>query len=152
MTKITIILFALLLIFNLAASAKTNQPPTGQIEVSLYNFESDDGNVRVHLYNTDTKDYFPSNSSKCIRLIVEKIKDKSSYVVFDNLPYGSYALAVHHDENLNIKMDRNFLGMPTEGWGLSNNIIPVFKLPSFDDCKFELNDKSVKVFIKMRNL
>ena len=38
-----------------------------------------------------------------------------------NLPAGNYAVQVMHDENENNKLDTNFMGMPIEGYGFSNN-------------------------------
>ena len=38
-----------------------------------------------------------------------------------NLPPGNYGVAVIHDENKNKKLDRNFLGIPKEGFGFANN-------------------------------
>ena len=34
---------------------------------------------------------------------------------------GKYAVVVYHDENDNHKFDRNWVGLPTEGFGVSNN-------------------------------
>jgi len=34
---------------------------------------------------------------------------------------GKYAVSVFHDENSNGKLDTNFLGIPREGVGASNN-------------------------------
>lgn len=84
-------------------------------------------------------------------VLVSQIHDKKALIIFDNLPYGNYALTVHHDKNLNVKMDRNFLGLPAEGWGLSRNIIPIFKLPIFSDCSFDVQDSVVKIYITVRN-
>lgn len=38
-----------------------------------------------------------------------------------NLPPGNYGVATIHDENRNHKLDRNFLGIPKEGFGFANN-------------------------------
>jgi uncharacterized protein (DUF2141 family) len=41
--------------------------------------------------------------------------------VWENLPPGDYAVVAIHDENKNHKLDRNFLGIPKEGFGFANN-------------------------------
>jgi len=38
-----------------------------------------------------------------------------------DLPPGDYGVAVIHDENRNRKLDRNFFGIPKEGFGFANN-------------------------------
>lgn len=40
---------------------------------------------------------------------------------FPNLRAGAYAVAVSRDLNGNRETDTNFLGMPTEDWGVPNN-------------------------------
>ena len=123
----------------------------GNLEVKIEKFESDEGNVRVHLYSSERGQYFPAKSDSCFRLIISLIKDKKATVVFDSLPFGDYALTVHHDKNLNVKMDKNFWGLPAEGWGLSNNVMPIFCLPDFDDCKFKIDKSKLTINIKVRN-
>jgi uncharacterized protein (DUF2141 family) len=41
--------------------------------------------------------------------------------VFDELPSGACAVAVVHDENGNGRLDKNSLGIPTEGYDVPNN-------------------------------
>ena len=55
------------------------------------------------------------------------------------LPAGQYAVGIFHDVNLNNKMDNNFLGLPREQYGFSNNARALFGPPSFEDAAFELN-------------
>lgn len=54
------------------------------------------------------------------------------------LPAGQYAVGIFHDVNLNNKMDNNFLGLPKEQYGFSNNARALFGPPSFEDAAFEL--------------
>ena len=46
------------------------------------------------------------------------------------------AVTLFHDENKNGKFDSNMIGYPLEGYGFSNNVVPQFRAPSFDECKF----------------
>jgi uncharacterized protein (DUF2141 family) len=57
---------------------------------------------------------------------------KTSTVTFSDLAPGTYAFAVIHDENENHKLDRNFLGIPKEGFGFANNPHVMLTAPSFD--------------------
>jgi uncharacterized protein (DUF2141 family) len=53
----------------------------------------------------------------------------------DNLPSGSYSVAVYQDLNNNKKVDKNVLGIPTEPFAFSNNIHPTVSAPTFKQCK-----------------
>lgn len=55
-------------------------------------------------------------------------------LVFDAEP-GAYAVAVHHDANSNGKVDSNFLGIPKEGYGVSNDPRPRFRAPRFSEAR-----------------
>ena len=59
-------------------------------------------------------------------------------MTFGNLPSGRYALVVVHDENLDRELDTNFVGVPTEGFGFSNNAMGTLRPPSFNKASFEI--------------
>jgi uncharacterized protein (DUF2141 family) len=63
--------------------------------------------------------------------------------------YGEYAISIYQDENSSGKMDKNILGIPKEGYCLSNNFRPKLKAPSYDDCKFDYDEKSNTLSMKM---
>ena len=64
------------------------------------------------------------------------VTGQSAQCVFPGLGAGTYALAVFHDENGNGKLDTNFLGLPAEGVGTSNNRRPLIGPPTWDGSKF----------------
>jgi uncharacterized protein (DUF2141 family) len=57
---------------------------------------------------------------------------------FDHLPPGGYAVLVYHDENGNGLFDRDVVGIPTEGYGVSNNALPALSVPTFEGAHFHL--------------
>ena len=59
---------------------------------------------------------------------------------FDNLKPGRYAAAVLHDMNGNRRLDTNLVGLPTEDWGVSNNIRHTLSPPTFEEAAFEAKD------------
>jgi uncharacterized protein (DUF2141 family) len=67
---------------------------------------------------------------------------------FDNLPSGTYALALIHDENGNGKLD-TMMGIPREGFGFSKNPVIRFGPPSFKSAGVVIvsgrSDESVKI-------
>ena len=52
------------------------------------------------------------------------------------LPNGEYAIAVFVDVNGNKKIDKNFLGIPKEQYGFSNNAMGRMSAPTFEQAKF----------------
>ena len=60
--------------------------------------------------------------------------------VLGQLRPGTYAVVVVHDEDGNGKLNRGFLGIPTELVGFSNNAKILFGPPSFDKTSFVLSE------------
>jgi uncharacterized protein (DUF2141 family) len=54
-------------------------------------------------------------------------------LTFPAIPPGDYAAQAFHDENANHKMDRNFLGIPKEGFGFSRDAKIRFAPPKWDE-------------------
>src|SRR5207245_10973730 len=93
----------------------------------------------------------PADTSKAIRQESVEIDPKtmSAQVMFKDLPQGTFAISVLHDENGNGKMDKNFVGMPKEGYGASNNPKKKKRAPTFDEAKFSLNSSEQAIEITL---
>jgi uncharacterized protein (DUF2141 family) len=68
--------------------------------------------------------------------------------VFRDLKAGQYSVGVFHDENGNGKFDSNFLGIPKESWGFSNNPKGLRKA-SFDEASFSLGSENLAITIHL---
>lgn len=67
---------------------------------------------------------------------------------FKDLKPGAYAVMIVHDENGNGQLDTNFIGMPTEGYGFSNNP-RVMRKPTWDEARFDLQaDQAIDVNLR----
>ena len=122
----------------------------GTLIVKVTGLRNTDGYVVCHLFNN--ADGYPTKSKKAIKFIDDyNIKNKTATFVFKDLPYGDYAFTVHHDENANHKMDKNFFGLPSEGWACSNNAKGTLGLglPSFEKAKVVVNKTEVVSNITM---
>ena len=63
---------------------------------------------------------------------------------------GTYAVAASHDANGNGRTDTNWVGIPTEAWGVSNNVRPRLRAPRFEEAAFELPEtKSLRLQIRL---
>src|SRR5271166_5705939 len=79
---------------------------------------------------------FPKNGDKAVARTKSSISQGHAVCEFSAIPAGRYAVSVFHDENSNGKMDTNFVGMPREGVGASNNARGHFGPPKFEDAAF----------------
>ena len=118
-----------------------------KITVEVKNILSEEGVIYVGFYKPDED--FPNHDAKHIKRRVKPSKGKVELAVSD-LPPGTYAVAVLHDINDNDKLEKNFLGFPTEPYGFSKNIHHTFSAPTFDECKFTLADKPVTLSIELK--
>jgi len=92
-------------------------------------------------------DGFPKSREKAARKMLVKIAERSATCVFEDLKPGTYAVIVMHDENGNGELDRNFLGIPTEGWGASGAKHGGFGPPKFDDSAFRYEGGAAEIRI-----
>ncbi len=132
-------------IFLLLNSVALAADSAGEIKVVMTDFRIDKGNAKIALFNS--KEGFPYDNKKALKLDKVKIKNEKAETVFKNISYGIYAIAVYHDENDNNKFDENWLGIPREGYGTSNNVNPAMRAPDYDEAKFELNSRNNEIHI-----
>ena len=121
-----------------------------EIVINISGLRSDKGKYLLYLYNN--KKGFPNDVDKSIKTAKGSILNGISTIVLKDISDGEYAISVIHDENGNGKMDTNFLGMPKEGVGVSNNAKGHFGSPSYEDSKFQLNKKSLILNITIKYL
>ena len=105
------------------------------IHVELLGFRNEVGQVDCTIYSSAAG--FPTDPGKALRGVQTTIKDKKAVCDFSGLPAGHYAIGVMHDENSNGKVDTNFIGIPKEGVGASNDAKASMGPPKFEDASFE---------------
>jgi uncharacterized protein (DUF2141 family) len=120
---------------------------SGTLSVRVRGIENDSGQLVAKLFRRG--DGVPKGKS--YRLAKRRIHKRFVELQFRDVPYGTYALFVFHDENGNSTVDHNFLGIPTEPLGLSNGYeVSLLKgMPTFDDLKFAFSPKTKPVAIKV---
>ena len=126
--------------FFLFIPAKTFAGQSAQIVINAFNFKNDNGTARFSLYNRAKG--FPSKHKYAHFSASVPIINNSATVRFENVSYGEYGISVLHDENNNYKMDSNLIGMPKEGFGISNYKDKKAR-PSYDKAKIIVDDDVV---------
>ena len=112
------------------------------ITVTIDNVNNDNGKVLMSLHTSET-----FMKGKGIQDVGTTIKDGKVTVTFENVLPGEYAILAMHDANDNQKMDFQDNGMPTESFGMSNNVMAKGP-PQYDDAKFKVEGKDLELNIR----
>jgi uncharacterized protein (DUF2141 family) len=114
------------------------------IEVEISNFASDKGIAMVGLFNSEASFMDDGYMGKEV-----EIKDNKAFARFKDIPDGTYAILIYHDENKNGELDK-FLGIPREDYGASNQAHSRLGPPRWQDARFEVKGgEIVKQSIKL---
>lgn len=128
-----------LLAFACWAVPSFAEPPaahTAQLTVDIIGLHSDKGKVYTAVYCGESG--FPGEFKKACANHILSAKGRHAHMVFESLPAGDVAVSMFHDENSNSTLDRNFLGIPKEGWGTSRDAKANFGPPSWNDARLRL--------------
>ncbi len=127
----------LMMCFTCAALvAKLDARQDSVITVQVSGMRSQQGLVRCALFASP--EGFPMRSAAARSVVSKKIAGRRVQCVFPGLAAGTYAVSVNHDENENGTVDTNLLGIPTEGWAVSNNARPTLRPPRFGEAAIVL--------------
>jgi uncharacterized protein (DUF2141 family) len=121
---------------------------TAALTVKIESIAEVKGKLFVSIY--DKGDGFPGKSEQALRRQIVPVTGTSQTYVFDALPPGTYAVAIAQDVNDNGKIDANFIGIPKEPVGVSNDAKGRFGPPKFEDAKFTFSgDKAITIHMQL---
>jgi len=118
----------------------------GSMKVNLSNIKKT-GKIHVAVYREGA---FP-DSKFLVKSVTGEGMNGKCELQFEDIAYGSYAVAIYQDVNGNGKLDKGLFGIPEEPFAFSNNFKPRFGGPSFEKCKFDFNKNNQTVQIEMIN-
>ena len=139
MRKSVLVLLTLAITAPAAALADT-------LTITVTGVRDDKGTVRAAIYDNEAS--FPKLGEARAAAIVKAAAGEIRLVI-ENLPPGRYAVAAFHDENDNGKLDRDSLGIPTEGYGFSNDARGSFGPPKFAQAAFQLGGKAQAISLAL---
>jgi uncharacterized protein (DUF2141 family) len=131
--------FFLIFSFNISADELTvnlsGQTKEGVLSLAIYD--------NAEAYNNSVKGEKRSEEGvfSGIETFIE-LKESHKFVI--NLPEGIYAIALFVDANKNLKIDKNFLGIPKEQFGFSNNAMGKLSAPSFEQARFKVEGNTLQ--------
>ena len=126
----------------LAAAASAD---TGTLIVEVSDLEFNAGKVRFALF--DSEDSF---FRQALAYGDVEVTDNGVTWVVNDLPFGTYAVTVHHDVNDNGEMEQHWYGKPKEPTGASTNPGLRFGPPTFEKSKFEFAAAELRLSIDVR--
>ncbi len=124
MMKAILLVLAIFLVPDIVSSQNT-------LDIEITNLRNDKGLIMLQLFN---------ETEVVIRQEKGIIKEKKCSIIFENLSPGKYAIRFFHDENVNGILEKNKMGIPTEGYGFSNNAYGMFGPKPFKDWLFEFKE------------
>jgi uncharacterized protein (DUF2141 family) len=137
-----------MLVFSIFISFAIGQEPSkkGELTVIIQGMDNDKGVVKIALNNSQ-EDY--EANDQAYRGEELKIIDNEARWTFEKIPFGKYAIKVYHDEDNDDELGTNFLGIPDEEYGFSNDARGTFGPASWEDAKFLFNSAKDTVIINV---
>lgn len=111
-----------------------------KLEIDIANLRNSQGQIVIELMDAQ---------KQTLKATRKKIENNQCIFVFNDLKNGRYAVQFFHDENSNGALDTNFLGIPTEGFGFSNNAFGAFGPKKFEEWLIKLSSDK-KMIIQTR--
>jgi uncharacterized protein (DUF2141 family) len=128
-----------------SSGADADAPATVTIKVS--GLRNHQGDLIFGIFSS--ADGFPTEKARAVHWQV-KPADADTVTFTAKLPPGKYGASVLHDENRNGKMDKNAVGFPLEGYGVTNNPKPRFRAATFAESRFDLPAAGVTLTIDIQ--
>lgn len=126
----------------------TAQEFVGSLTIEVNGLRNQEGQVCLKLF--DGSRGFPNDDDSAIKRQCVAIASTPLTVTFDDLPFGNYAVALYHDSNSDEQFNRGAFGMPTEGYGFSNDPPAITGPASYGDSTFFVAGASTTIKIQMR--
>lgn len=118
----------------------------GDLIVEVTEIRNDRGLIRLALHNDPEE--FPEGER--FSGFDEPAKPGSIVVTMKDIPAGRYAAALLHDENRDGKMNKNFIGLPLEGFGISRDARVLLGPPTFEAAAFDVPREGTRITIRVR--
>ncbi len=116
--------------------------------VHVIGLRNDHGDVRCSLFSPTQG--FPDDAENQATTVTAPIINRTATCAFAGINPGVYAIVLFHDENGDGKFNRNWIGLPEEGYGFSNNARVYLRPPSFSAASFSFSGGVFDTEVKVR--
>jgi uncharacterized protein (DUF2141 family) len=131
----------------LLALAPGSAPGTATLVVKVEKVSPRGGDLRVALY---TEQAYGADNGEPVQDAVVPARPGETIVTLAGIRPGIYAVKMFQDFNRNGRFDMNWLGLPLEKYGFSNDARPTFTEPPFAATKFELRPGTNTITIHLQ--
>jgi len=129
------------------AGAPCDESAPETIQVTVEKVRSSKGLITAVLYS-DNPETFLKRGARLDRIRVDAREGETTLCLHAPAA-GRYSVALYHDENGNKEFDRDFLGIPSEGYGFSQNPGFRFGKPDVEETLFAIDGAPVSLRIAM---
>lgn len=113
------------------------------LRITVTNIKVIKGDIQLGIFNKEDTFLKPG---KEYRRYTQSVTSDSVVITLKAMKKDSYAISIYHDLNSDYTCNLNFLGIPTEPYGFSNNYKPIFSKPSFSNCRFNMrSDRAITI-------
>jgi uncharacterized protein (DUF2141 family) len=118
------------------------------IQVEVTGISSKQGEILVALFSGEKG--FPGDATKAFKTAKAVPVNGKAILNFYQIPEGIYAIVLFHDTNHDGILNKNFLGIPKEGYGVSNNVRNLFSAPGFEESSFRHGKSTTRISITVK--
>lgn len=148
--RISLSALLLVAVGSLGWATSVNAIAASNLVVEVSGLNPQRGNVCLRLFSRAQG--FPTGNESVVQDRCAAVTGGAVTVNFSGLTAGNYAVSVLHDENSDQTMNRNALGIPTEGIGFSRNPRIIAGPPSFGDSAVVVAGPNTRINIQIRYL
>lgn len=106
-----------------------------ELRMRITGIKQGKGDILISIFSG--KDGFPTDTKKSVELLRATPVGGKAELIVKTLAAGRYAVSLFQDMNGDGILNTNFLGIPKEGYGVSNNVFSTFSAPSYKDASFQ---------------
>ena len=121
---------------------------TGVVKLELSGLSDASGNIYISVYNSEDS-WLGADTLVTEKVAIADALEGELVLAELPLPPGEYAISIFYDLNNNGELDTNFIGIPTEQSGSSNNAPARFGPPKFRDAAFVVGSEAIDLAIRL---
>lgn len=120
------------------------------LQLTIENVRNARGSITVSVYGERPEDFLAKGKKLMKVRFPAKLGTVKGCITLPKS--GTYALSLYHDEDGSGKFTTNIVGLPTEGFGFSNNPEVVLGPPGFDAASFATQGAVTTLTIRLKYL